>query len=435
MQAAIRKLALVAGLLSFALSAPAVSAQYPTDPNNPYGGGYTQSQYPPTDPNNPYGSGSGYSQPGYGSGYSQPGYGSGYSQPGYGSGYSQPGYGGAPGYGYPSQYGYSPPNYGAGQYGYNYGAPYGAPPYQGYYPYQGYQGYQGYYPYQQNNQGYYPYQNYAAPNGYPPNYAYNQPYGQPYGPSYSPSYAPCGGYPSYASNTPYNPTYPNYTSYPNNYSYNGYGVPPPLGTIGGCAAPYPGAPGGAFTATAVSTGGNAATISWTPVPSASSYNIFQGLNGAPLTQWSTSATTTTTVPLMPGSTYAFQIHAMGPNGFEIGVSNITPPITSTGTGIGGAGTVNAANSTVTPAAFFTPAQIGTTVTVTLRDINRNPVPGVFVQMTPQRPGDTAYPQYTSPTSDPNGNVIFMVKGVGPGQALFNTTAGGFALAPATINFQ
>jgi hypothetical protein len=199
--------------------------------------------------------------------------------------------------------------------------------------------------------------------------------------------------------------------------------------------------GGTIQATATLSGPNSATVSWTPYAGAASYGVYIGNNGAPLTMFTTTPNTTISVPVS-GANTQFQIHALGPNGFDMGVlSNVTGVIPGGYSPfnpyqpVGGVGVPNAARSTVVPAASFTPAAVGTQVTVTVLDVNGTPVPNAQVAMTPARTGDSATPIYVNPMTGPNGQVIFQVRGGGPGVATFNTTVNGIQLTPVTVTFQ
>jgi hypothetical protein len=208
-----------------------------------------------------------------------------------------------------SPYGYDPYAYGYGGYGAysGYGASY---PYTGYsgYPYSGYSGY----PYA----GYsgYPY----GASGYGSPWGYGAPYGQPpYGAPYAP-YAPYGGFPP--------PGMP-YSGAP------GYGAcgmaPPALGTTvsyGQQPCTAAAVASGSFQVTASQPSPTQVTLSWTAVPGATSYTVWQGVNGAPLTQTVSAGTSTTTSVTRSTGSYVFQVHAIGPNGTDISVSNVTPPL-------------------------------------------------------------------------------------------------------------
>jgi hypothetical protein len=258
---------LVAALLVFVLSTAVASAQYPSP-----------GQYPTY----PYSS-SPYGYDPYG--YNYGGYGSGYSYGGYGSGYP---YGGNAGYPY-SSYG-----------GYPYGS-YAGSPYSGYggYPYGGYGGY----PY--GGSGYAP-PPYGAPYG-------QMPYGAPYAP-YSP-YGAAGPYGMPYGAAPFNGT---------------CGIaPPPLGAMVGygqqpCAAAS--TTGGTFQVTASQASPTQVSLAWTAVPGATSYTVWQGINGAPLAMTTSAGTSTTTSVTRGTGAYVFQVHAIGPSGTDISVSNVTPPL-------------------------------------------------------------------------------------------------------------
>ena len=76
-----------------------------------------------------------------------------------------------------------------------------------------------------------------------------------------------------------------------------------------------------------------------------------------------------------GGNYVFQVAATGPNGFEIGRSNLSPPVVAGGGwpgaawpgAPGGFGMVSASSSTVIASQSFVPAAFGTQLTVTVRD--------------------------------------------------------------------
>jgi hypothetical protein len=223
---------------------------------------------------------------------------------------------------YPT-YPYSSSPYGYDPYGYNYGG-YGAGyPYSGYsgYPYSSYAGYpySGGYPYG----GYsgYPYGGYGGypygASGYAP-----PPYGSPYGPApYGAPYAP---YSPYGAAPPYGMPF---GAAP---LYGACGIaPPPLGTMVG----YPQQPcgtttttGGTFQVTASQASPTQVTLSWTTVPGATSYTVWQGVNGAPLAMTTSAGTATTTSVTRGTGSYVFQVHAIGPSGTDISVSNVTPPL-------------------------------------------------------------------------------------------------------------
>jgi hypothetical protein len=340
-----------------------------------------------------------------------------------------------------------PPGYGGGYvdpyyaqyYGGGYADPYYSQYYSGGYPYNG--AYNTQYPYS----GYNSYYNTPYPSSYNGSYPYNS---YPY---YNSAYPP--GYPYNSAAYPYN------TSYPPPALGNPFYAPP------GYPPGYPGG-GGAFQANAVMTGPTTITLNWTVLPGATNYQILQGLNGAPLTMYTTTTSTSMQIPVS-GQNTQYQVNALGPTGQVIAQSNVTgvvpngpfgpgqyppqPPYGPYGPyppqppyvqptaycqiGTGPPGVVSPGCSTIAPAATVVPATQGTTVVVTLLDANRNPVPNVPVTMTPARAGDSAVPTYTNPMSNNQGVVYFTVRGAAPGQATFNTTAGGVNLPPFFITFQ
>jgi hypothetical protein len=299
-------------------------------------------------------------------------------------------------------------------------------------PYSPYYGqYYGYSAYGSPYQSYYPY-------GYTTPYAY-QGYGTPYPyPGVGYTYQPPGpyGYAQYSYQYPYG-TYPPY----------GYPAPYP-----GTAPLYPGA--GAFTVTATLSGANMVTLSWTPVPGATSYSVFQSFNGGPMSLATTTANTTTTLPTSYGS-YSFQVRAIGPTGAEIGVSNTTAPL-GTGGGYYGSPTpyyptsyppapyppYPGVPSIASPATSFlflspNPAPITQTaqLTVTVLDANRFPVVGRTVSVMSSRgPIDSITPTTGSAQTDSNGRVQFNVRGAYPGPATLTATVDGVALPPLQVNF-
>ncbi len=274
---------------------------------------------------------------------------------------------------------------------------------------------------------------YGAPYGY-----YGAPY-YGYSPYYSYGYygAPYYGYPGYNAYYPYGYPYPTpyYGGYPYA-AYAPYGAPPPLGAI---VVPYgtvpPGYAGaGAFQLTATMAGPNVATLSWNPVPGAVSYTIYQGVNGGPLTFVQQTTSTTVTVPVTPPNSYVFQVHALGSSGFEIGVSNLSPPLfAGISAPFAGFGAVSATTSTVSSPTTTTSWIYPTQVTVVVRNAAGQPLPGVPVVMMASRPGDMVTP--SSVPTDGNGMAVFTLKGGAPGTATFTPVAGGVPLTPVTITFQ
>lgn len=249
--------------------------------------------------------------------------------------------------------------------------------------------------------------------------------------------------PPYCTPVPYGPPicpggFPGAPGYPGAPFPGGMACPPgpmnPFGVPGPGCVPGP-FPGGTFQVTATSSG-TTATLTWTALPGATSYTVWQGINGQPLAQvQNVGGATTASVPLsIPGAQYVFQVHALGPNNAEIGVSNITPPLVA-GTvgapGVGGPGQPSPARSTVIPAAPTAPSTTGTTITVTVLDINGQPVVGRNVVVTGQGNGAIATPP-NLPT-DPGGRAVFQVR-AGPGPATFIATVDGIPLPPVTITF-
>jgi len=259
----------------------------------------------------------------------------------------------------------------------------------------------------------------------------------PFAPPYCPGGYP-GAPPGYPGVPPGAPGYPGFpgVGYPPG-AYNPYGVPPgayPPGVI------PPGGIGGTFTVTATQSSPGVISLSWPAVPGAVSYNVWQGINGAPLVLWGPSSGTTATVTLtQPSASYVFQVHAIGAGGAEIGVSNITPAITGTGVGVipppvgvGAVGIPSPINSrfTAPPTASIAASPAGIPVTAQIRDANNNPVPNVTVIVNVP-PGLTITPPQV--ISDPGGNAIFTVRPTVPGVVTINGTANGVTIQPATIN--
>ncbi len=287
----------------------------------------------------------------------------------------------------------------------------------------------------------YPYQNTTSYGyGYATPYAY-QGYGSPYAPpGYGYAYQP---YPQYSSYT--QPPYAPYAS------YAGYPAPSPYGPYyPGGPPPYAAGGGGAFTATATVSGASTALVSWTPVPGAVTYNVYQGVNGAGLTLASNAtAGTSTTLPMGFGS-YAFQVHALSPNGIEIGLSNVTAPL-SAGTPYGGGpyypspypapyGPGGPQQPSPAMSLMYlspNPVPITTTgqLTVTVVDAARLPLNGRTVVVISSRgPTDSITPSTLSPQTDPNGRVQFNVRGGFPGAATLTATVDGIPLAPLPVDF-
>jgi hypothetical protein len=425
--------ALIGAMLTVWLGvAPGAGAQsYP----DPYWGQYP-GQYPPATPTygypDPYAGQYTGQYPGQ---YPTPTYGypGGYlgGPTGYYSGYGYPGYGPAastyatPYYGYPGS--------GGGQY--TYGTPY--------FDYASYYGN--------------PSAGYAGGYGAPSTYGYSSGYPQPsYGSTYNPyqyQYPGYSGYSPYTSQSyagyvpppaPLGSLVSPYSQYPGYSQYSGYSTGQyPAYTTG--QYPAYGTGTGAFQLTATQSGANMAILSWNVVPGAGTYQIYQGLNGQPMTPVTTANTTSTSVPMGAGGSYVFQVAAIGPNGFEMGRSNYSQPLVA-GTGYPGAypppypgaygavGSVSPSSSTVVAAQSFVSGTYGTQITVTVRDMTGRGLAGQVVTVTPTRFTDSATPVSGNGMTDGGGTAFFTVRGT-PGQATFTTVAGGVALAPVTITFQ
>ena len=316
-------------------------------------------------------------------------------------------------------------SYVPGQY-YNYGQPYnyaqpppGSPGTSAVYGYGGYPSNgpgSAYVGYGYNTPAYQGYGSPFAPPGY--GYAY-APYSQYPGAGYYPGYL--GGYPSYLS--------------------------PPAAFTGAASG------GGTFTVTATLAAPGSATITWNPVPMAISYAVYQGVNGTPPTLVTTTPSTTINLPLIGGSS-VFQVHALGVNGVEVGVSNYSQPVQASAWGAqfpggypynnypypGGApySGLPSQPSPATSTALVTPnpAPITTTaqLVVNVLDLNRAPVQGRNVVVTSSRgPSDVITPS-SSPVTDVNGRVYFNVRGGSPGPASLIVTVDNIPLQPVVINF-
>jgi hypothetical protein len=218
--------------------------------------------------------------------------------------------------------------------------------------------------------------------------------------------------------------------FPNQYAGTMPGMP---GYPGGV---YPGAYGaGSFQVTATLLNPTTATLTWTPPPGAVSYTIWQGVNGAPPVPSGIPATgTTATVPLaQPGASYVFQVHALGPTGQELGVSNITPPLSSSGIGVtGAAGVPSAAHSQVIvpPTVSIATAPEGAPISVLVRDANGVALPNAAVTLTAATPGAVVVP--VLPTTDPSGTATFRLQAP-PGAVTLTATVNGVALPPASLS--
>jgi hypothetical protein len=222
--------------------------------------------------------------------------------------------------------------------------------------------------------------------------------------------------PPYCTPVPYGPPicpggFPGAPGYPGAPFPGGMACPPgpmnPFGVPGpGCVpGPFPG--GGTFQVTATSSG-TTATLTWTPLPGATSYTVWQGINGQPLAQvQNVGGATTASVPLsIPGAQYVFQVHALGPNNNEIGVSNITPPLVAGTVGVPGVGgpiqltaTSNGAMAMLTWTALP-----GATSYTVWQGLNGQPLAMV------QNVGVATTAQIPLPTP---GQYVFQVRALGP----------------------
>jgi hypothetical protein len=233
-------------------------------------------------------------------------------------------------------------------------------------------------------------------------------------------------------------------------AYPGIGCPPLPGPFGipnpACIGQPFGIGGGQFQLTATLVNPNTASLTWTGLPGATTYNVLQGINGQPPTQQvqSVGSATTAQVPIQPGTQYTFQIQAMGANNLEIGRSTVAP-LAGGGIGIppfgvpagacGAPGQACASRSNVTVASQFAPMATGSQVTVAVRDAGGAPLPGHAVIIQPQRPGDQVQPVFGNGTTDPSGVATFTVRGATPGPATFNVTVDGIPLQTVTVTFQ
>ncbi|HLI25702.1 MAG TPA: Ig-like domain-containing protein [Chloroflexota bacterium] len=309
-------------------------------------------------------------------------------------------------YGYPPYGGYGYPPYG----GYGYG-PYGYPPY-GYSPYS-YYGQYGYNPYPYSPYGSYGYGQYGysaygySAYGYPPygQYGYS-PYG--YGAPYPPgsAYYPGGGYLPY--NSPYTP-------------YGSTGNP--------CY-------GGGSLTLSVTQSGNSALLSWNAYPGATSYNLLQGVNGAPPTLLKNIPGGTTDIEyLQPGNTYVWQLQAIV-NGVPMVTSPPTQPVTATPmtyTGVP-SGIVSPSLSRIVAAQQCASVAGGTTVTVQVRDTNNMPMINQPVWVQALTPNAIVSPNQLN--TDAGGNTpAFTVRAQYPGPVDIGATVNGVSLQPVTIYFQ
>jgi hypothetical protein len=216
----------------------------------------------------------------------------------------------------------------------------------------------------------------------------------------------------------------------------GPGFPGPFGPYG-MAGFFPGLPGfpggGAFQATATLTSPNTVTLSWTPLPGAVSYTVHQSVNGGPFTQvQGPISTTTTTVTITPGTMYTFQVHALGPNNMEIGVSNMVPLIPGGGIVPGvGTGVPSTATSRFVPPPNLSLAASGGALQIMaeVRDVNNMPLPGVTVTATASM--GTLNP--IQPITDAGGIARFTLIGVTPNTPItINGTANGVPINPLPL---
>ncbi len=319
--------------------------------------------------------------------------------------------------------------YGQGQYGYyGYPPPYGA---YGYNPY----GQYGYNPYGYGQYGYnlypytYPYSQYGysyGQYGYPP-YGYGTYGAYPYGPYGYGQYAYGQyGYPAYGA------PYPGWGPYP----AGGY---PPLGSL---YPPYGGAPGapcygGAGLTLNVTQTGNTAFLSWTAYPGATSYNLLQGINGAPPTLLKNlPGATTDTEVLLPGNSYVWQVQAIV-NGAPVATSPPTQPITATATSFTGvqSGIVSPTLSRIVAGQQCASMAAGTTVTVQVRDTNNVPMINQPVWVQALSPNAIVTPNQLN--TDASGNTpAFSVRAQYPGPVQIGASVNGVPIQPpVTIYFQ
>lgn len=317
---------------------------------------------------------------------------------------------------------------GQGQYGYPYSyPPYGYPPYgygaYGYPPYSGY-GY-GYPPYGYNPYSYYGYYGYSYPYG-------GYPYGAgQYGYSYSPyGYGAYSGYGYSPYGYGYGAPYSGWSPY---YPTGGYLPPaPPYGTAGN-----PCYGGGALTLNVTQTG-NQALLSWTPYPGAQSYNLLQGVNGAPPTLLKNipAGGTSDIEYLQPGNTYVWQLQAIV-GGVPAVTSPPTQPISATPmtyTGVT-SGIPSPTLSRIVAAQLCASVAGGTTVTVQVRDTNNLPMINQPVWVQAMGPGAIVTPNQL--TTDYSGNTPpFSVRAQYPGPVQITASVNGVPIQPpVTIYFQ
>jgi hypothetical protein len=317
-------------------------------------------------------------------------------------------------------------------------------------------------------------QNYTAGQYYSP---YTQPYSYAQPPPGAPGTSAVYGFGGYPSNGP-GSAYFGYGY--NTPAYQGYGSPLAPPGYGYAYSPYPGSSyypgyagaypgylsppnaftgaattGGSFSVTATLGAPGSASITWSPVPGAVSYAVYQGVNGTPPTLVTTTPTTTISLPISGGST-VFQVHAIGVNGIEVGISNFSQPVQGTLWGAqfggypynsysnpgypGGAPYPGLPNqpSPATSTAFVSPNPAPVTTTaqlvVNVLDINRVPIQGRNVVVTSSRgPSDVITPS-SSPVTDVNGRVYFNVRGGSAGPATLTVIVDGIPLQPATISF-
>ena len=233
-------------------------------------------------------------------------------------------------------------------------------------------------------------------------------------PPYCPGAVPPGLLPGYGP-----PGYPPPPGYP------GYGMLP-------ASYPVP----GQLQLTAVQTGPTTVQLSWVPVPGATSYNVLQGLNGAaPSLLAGVGGATSYLATLPPGGSVTYQVQALGPNGQEMGRSNLSQAF-SYGVAGAGVGQVSTATSRIV-ALSPNPASLaqlpsGVQVQVQVRDASGAPVPNapVLLQVT----GAAMLQGATQQASDAGGNAAFTVRGTAPGQANIAAIVNGVTLPGLVYTF-
>jgi len=275
--------------------------------------------------------------------------------PYYGSNYGSNYYGSSSSYPY-NYYGNNYNTYGSNSY-----YPYNSYGYNSYTnPYSYYNSSSSYYPYNYNNYGYnsssypYTYNNYGYNSSYPYNYygssSYNSSYPYNYyGSNYGNSY-PYNYYGSnYGNSYPYNYYGNTNNCYSSSYYYTGYNQY--------CGSTYATStltvPTG-LVVTAVTTG--SATVSWGAVSGAVSYIVMESTSGSAYTPVAYPAVNTATITgLAAGTTYSFEVVAVGANGVQ---SSASAPVSTTGTIAGGTTAVGA------PTNLQVVAKTATSVTIT-----------------------------------------------------------------------